>query len=331
MSKIPAREIALHILKAVEADGAYANLALNRTLEQHQPEKQDRAFATELAYGTLRTLNTLDWIISRFLQKPLGAQSVWVRNILRTGVYQIFYMDRVPPAAACNEAVELTKKFGTPGAVGFVNGVLRNIVRKKDELVFPSPETDLVSHISLRYSHPTWMVERWLREFSVEETVAICKANNNTPPNSIRTNTLRISPEELKVLLEQEGLSARPSRLAPEGLEIKGFLSLRMLQSFRDGLFQIQDESSMLVAHAVNPAPRTRVIDACSAPGGKTTHLAQVMDNEGSVRAFDLHPHKLDLVRENCSRLGITCVETMILDARNLSRFLPPAGIRTPS
>ncbi|MDP3051257.1 MAG: 16S rRNA (cytosine(967)-C(5))-methyltransferase RsmB [Eubacteriales bacterium] len=318
MSKIPAREIALHILKAVEADGAYANLALNRTLEQHQPEKQDRAFATELAYGTLRTLNTLDWIISRFLQKPLGAQSVWVRNILRTGVYQIFYMDRVPPAAACNEAVELTKKFGTPGAVGFVNGVLRNIVRKKDELVFPSPETDLVSHISLRYSHPTWMVERWLREFSVEETVAICKANNNTPPNSIRTNTLRISPEELKVLLEQEGLSARPSRLAPEGLEIKGFLSLRMLQSFRDGLFQIQDESSMLVAHAVNPAPRTRVIDACSAPGGKTTHLAQVMDNEGSVRAFDLHPHKLDLVRENCSRLGITCVETMILDAREL-------------
>ncbi|MDQ7791942.1 MAG: 16S rRNA (cytosine(967)-C(5))-methyltransferase RsmB [Clostridia bacterium] len=318
MSKIPAREIALHILKAVESDGAYANLALNKALEEYQPEKLDRAFTTELAYGTLRTLNTLDWIISRFLQKPLGAQSVWVRNILRTGAYQIFYMDRVPPAAACNEAVELTKKFGTPGAVRFVNGVLRNIVRKKDELAFPDPEEDLVSHISLRYSHPTWMVERWLKEFGVEETVALCRANNNTPPNSIRTNTLRVSREELKAVLEQEGLTVRPTRLAPEGLEITGFLSLRILQSFRKGLFQIQDESSMLVAHAVNPAHGTRVVDACSAPGGKTTHLAQVMGNEGSVRALDLHPHKLDLVRDNCVRLGITCVEALLLDARDL-------------
>jgi len=131
---ITAREIALHILKAVEADGAYANLALNRALEAYRPTKLDRAFATELAYGTLRTLNTLDWITARFLKQPLGAQTVWIRNILRLGVYQLFYMDKVPPGAACNEAVELAKKFGTPGAVRFVNGVLRNIARQKDQI-----------------------------------------------------------------------------------------------------------------------------------------------------------------------------------------------------
>lgn len=318
MSEIPAREIALHVLKAVESEGAYANLALNRALEHYQPGKLDRAFATELSYGTLRALNTLDWIISRFLQKPLGAQSVWIRNILRMGVYQVFYMDKVPPAAACNEAVELAKKYGTPGAVRFVNGVLRNIVRQKDDIVFPSAEEDLISHIALRYSHPTWLVDRWLREFGFEETVSLCQANNTTPPNTVRTNTLRTSREDLIRTLEQEGVTVRATRFAPEGLEIKGFLSLRTLSSFHAGVFQVQDESSMLVAHAVNPAHGTRVIDVCSAPGGKTTHLAQLMGNQGVIRALDIHPHKLDLIRENCERLGVTCVETVCQDSRSL-------------
>lgn len=313
-----AREIALHVLKAVEAEGAYANLALNQALEEHQPSKLDRGFATELAYGTLRTLNTLDWIISRFLQKPLAAQNVWVRNILRQGTYQLFYMDRVPPAAACNEAVELAKKYASPGAAGFVNGVLRNIIRHRQEIVFPSLEEDPVGHISLKYSHPTWMVERWLDEFGIEGTIALCRANNVTPPNTIRTNTLRITRQALAERLEAEGLQVRETRFAPEGLEIKGFYSLRTLPSFREGLFQVQDESSMLVAHAVNPVPRSRVLDVCSAPGGKTTHLAQLMHDEGTVMAFDVHPHKLELIRESCRRLGITSVQAVLKDARDL-------------
>lgn len=318
LSEMPAREIALHVLKVVESEGAYANLALNRALEQHQPGKLDRAFATELAYGSLRVMNTLDWIISRFLRKPLGAQSIWIRNILRMGAYQIFYMDKVPPAAACNEAVELAKKYGTPGAARFVNGVLRNVVRRKDDIVFPSAEEDLVSHIALRYSHPTWLVERWLGQFGVEETVALCRANNATPPNVIRTNTLRITREDLVKTLEREGLVVRTTRFAPEGLEISGFLSLRMLSGFRAGAFQVQAESSILAGHAVSPEPGARVIDVCSAPGGKTTHLAQLMGNEGVVRALDIHPHKLDFIRENCERLGITCVEALCRDSRNL-------------
>lgn len=319
LAEIPAREIALHVLKAVESEGAYANLALNRALEHHQPGKLDRAFATELAYGTLRVLNTLDWIISRFLHKPLGDQSVWIRNILRMGAYQIFYMDKVPAPAACNEAVELAKKYGTPGTARFVNGVLRNVVRRKDDIVFPSAEEDLVSHIALRYSHPTWLVERWLGEFGLEETTALCRANNATPRNTIRTNTLRTGRENLTKTLEQEGLTVRATRFAPEGLEISGFLSLRGLPSFEAGLFQIQDESSMLAGHALSPAAGDRVLDACSAPGGKTTHLAQLMQDRGVIRALDVHPHKLDFIRENCARLGITCVEVRCGDARELA------------
>ncbi len=318
MTVVAAREIALHILKAVESDGAYANLALNRALEEYRPTKLDRAFATELAYGTLRTLNTLDWITARYLKQPLGAQTVWIRNILRLGVYQLFYMDKVPPGAACNEAVELAKKFGTPGAARFVNGVLRNIARQKDQIVFPDLEEDPVDHISLKYSHPTWMVERWLTEFGPEGTIALCQANNTIPPNTIRTNTLKVDRNTLMHRLVQEGLTVRRTEIAPDGLQIDGFLSIRSLSSFQEGLFQIQDESSMLVAHAVNPAPGARVLDVCSAPGGKTTHMAQLMQNEGVIKAMDIHPHKLDLVAENCRRLGITNVETMLLDARDL-------------
>ncbi|ACA60093.1 16S rRNA (cytosine(967)-C(5))-methyltransferase RsmB [Candidatus Desulforudis audaxviator] len=318
MAEVSAREIALHVLKAVEADGAYANLALNRALEEFRPSKLDRAFATELAYGTLRTLNTLDWIVSRYLQQPLGDQTVWSRNILRLGAYQLFYMDKVPAGAACFEAVELAKKYGTPGTARFVNGVLRNVARHKDELQFPDPETDLVTHISLKYFHPTWLVKRWLTELGPEETIALCQANNTIPPNTIRVNTLRVDRDSLAVRLEQEGLTVRKTRFAPEGLEIGGFVSMRALPSFQQGLFQIQDESSMLVAHAVNPARGVRILDACSAPGGKTTHLAQLMENEGIIKALDIHQHKLKLVSDNCRRLGIDNVETELLDARDL-------------
>jgi len=315
---IGARELALKVLKAVEVDGAYANIALNKHLEEYQPSKLDRAFATELAYGVIRTLNTIDWVLTRFIQKPLAAQSVWIRNILRMGAYQLLYMDRVPPAAACNEAVELAKKYGTPGMAGFVNGVLRNVVRHRDEITFPPLETDPVSHISLKYSHPTWMVERWLHEFGVEETIALCRANNVTAPNTVRTNTLRTSREQLAAALKEEGVVARKTRYAPEGLEIRGFVSLRTLKAYQHGLFQVQDESSMLIGHAVNPASGSRVLDVCGAPGGKATHLAQLMQDDGTIIAMDIHPHKLALIEENCRRLGVKSVQAVAFDAREL-------------
>lgn len=320
MANISAREIALKALKAVEEEGAYANLALNKMLEKYQPNKLDRAFATELTYGTLRTLNTLDWVISRFLRQPLASVNVWVRNILRMGTYQLMFLSKVPPAAACNEAVELSKKYANQGVVKFVNGVLRNITRNLNKIEYPDIDTDPVSHVSLRYSHPTWMVERWLKEYGLNQTIELCKANNVSPPNTIRTNTLRITRDELIARLNDEGVRAVKTNYAPEGLNIEGFLSYRTLPSFQQGLFQIQDESSMLVGHAINPAHGSRVIDAAAAPGGKSTHLAQLMHNTGLVLAFDLHPHKLDLIQENCKRLGITNVKGRVGDTREMPK-----------
>ncbi|MEG6615239.1 16S rRNA (cytosine(967)-C(5))-methyltransferase RsmB [Peptococcaceae bacterium 1198_IL3148] len=322
MSNVNAREMALMALKSVEEEGAYANLALNRVLEKYKPEKLDRAFATEIVYGSLRTMNTLDWVISRFLQQPLASQTVWVRNILRIGTYQLIYMDKVPAAAACNESVELAKKYANPGVVKFVNGVLRNITRNLDNLDYPDIESDPVSHVALKYSHPRWMVERWLKEYGVEQTIELCKANNLTPPNTIRTNTLRISREALINLLQAEGVKVQKTKYVSEGLKIDGFLSFRHLEAFQQGLFQIQDESSMLVGHALNPAHGSRVIDAAAAPGGKSTHIAQLMENTGLILSFDIHPHKLKLIEENCRRLGITNVKVSVGDSREIAADL---------
>ncbi len=322
MSGITARELALKVLTAVLEEGAYANLALNKVLERYRPAKLDRAFATELAYGALRALNTLDWVLAQFVSRPLDVQPPAIRNILRLGAYQLLYMPRVPPPAVCNEGTELAKKYGHAGLVKFVNGVLRNIARSGDKIKFPPLEQKPVEHISLCYWHPPWLVERWLAEYGLEETVNFCRANNTPAPNTVRTNTLKIDRESLARLLEEEeGLSVEKAAFAPEGLHISNYISLGSLKSFREGLFTVQDESSMLAARALSPTPGAFVIDACSAPGGKTTHLAELMKNTGRIVASDIYRHKLALVEENCARLGITIVEPLEEDARNLGKM----------
>jgi len=317
--EMTAREIALRVLKAVEEKKAYANLALNQMLEKYRPGKLDRSFTTELVYGVVRYLNTLDWVLGKFIKRSLKEQTPWVRNILRLGAYQIMYMDRVPASAACNESAVLARKYGHPGSVGFVNGVLRNLARNLHSIEFPHIEKDPVAHISLRYAHPEWMVKRWLSEYGREETIKLCQANNKPAPNTIRTNTLKISRRQLASRLLEEGLDVSETRFAPEGLNIGGFYSLGSLGSFQEGLFQVQDESSMLAGHALSPEPGAKVLDACGGPGGKTTHLAQLMQNKGKILSVDIHGHKLGLVRESCRRLGIRIVETKEADVRELA------------
>lgn len=246
-------------------------------------------------------------------------QTPWIRNILRLGVYQILYMDRVPPPAAINEAANQARRFGHPGAVKFVNGVLRNILRRSGKINFPSLDKDPVGHISLKYSHPGWLVERWIAQMGVEETISLCLANNRPAPNAVRVNTLKTTREDLMDLLDREGVKAVKTGYSPDGLILEGVRGLRGFPPFEEGLFQVQDESSMLVGHAVSPEPGSLVLDVAGAPGGKTTHLAQMMGDRGTVIATDIHPHKLKLIEDNCSRLGITCVRPVKADARNLA------------
>lgn len=322
MTKISAREIALEVLEAVECEGSYASLALNRLMEKYRPGKLDRAFATELAYGTLRFLKTIDWVLGQFVKQPLSAQTAPVRNILRLSVYQLMYLDKVPASAACNEGAEMAKKHGHPGAVKFVNGVLRGIARRISDIKFPGLADDPVGHISIKYSHPAWMVERWIREYGTEETILLCRSNNAPSPNTVRVNTLKITRDGLVEKLKREGLALKETAVAPEGIKIEGFLSIASIAAFREGLFLVQDESSMLASRVLAPVPGSTAIDTCSAPGGKTTHLAQLMENRGEIFAFDVHPHKLDLIKENSARLGIDIIKEFSGDAREMPEKL---------
>jgi len=318
-----AREVALRLLTRIEQEAAYANLALGDWLNRSGVTGPDRGLATELVYGGLRHRLTLDWVIDQFSTTPTAKMTPWIRNILRQGVYQLLFLDRIPVNAAVSESVELAKRFGHPGTVRLVNAVLRGISRSKGTINYPDVKQEPVRHISVRYSHPEWMVQRWLGQFGLEGTIALCQTNNRAPDLFLRCNTLKVKPEELMPVLSEQGVKTEPAQLAPEGLKVvEGRLAVEELPSFGGGLFTVQGESSMLVGYAVKPRPGSTAVDCCSAPGGKTTHLAQLMQNHGRVYAFDIHPHRLGLVKDACRRLGIDIVETFMADARELPEWL---------
>jgi 16S rRNA (cytosine967-C5)-methyltransferase len=258
-----AREIALKVINDVTSNHAYANIALVRELNRHKVSDQDRRFITELVYGTIKAGETLDWIIGHYVTRSLNKVAPVILNILRMGMYQIFFLSKVPVSAACNQAVELTKKYGHIGTVKFVNAVLRNAGRGPEKVVYPDREKNIVKFLALKYFHPQWMVARWVKRLGPEATEELCQINNVTPALSLRTNTLKNTREELLNILEQEGVSAEPSEWTPEGIVCHSYPALSTLKSLRDGLFQIQDESSMLVAHILAPNPGEFIIDAC--------------------------------------------------------------------
>lgn len=314
-----AREIALEILYKVDVEDTYANIAVRDVLKISILNSLDRGLVTELVYGTVRTRNTIDWFLNQLLNKGIKKVTPWIRNILRLGVYQLYFLDKIPASAAVNESVKLAKKYGHAGTVKLVNGVLRNFERRKQEFVFPDFNEKPLQHISIKYSHPEWMVKNWLKEFGVKATIELCTANNRPATNSIRTNTLKISREDLMGELKKEGVSCRESSFAPEGLIIDNFHSLDELEAFKKGYFLLQDEASMVIAHLLKPQPGAFIIDACAAPGTKTTHLAQLSNDTGQILAFDIYEHKLNLIRDNCQRLGINSVRVNLKDAREIS------------
>lgn len=323
-----ARDLALQALHRIDTRGAYASLALSEVLDLYAAvDKRERALATELTYGVVRRLKTLDYLIGMFSARPVAAIDPWVRNALRLAVYQIEHLDRVPAPAAVNAAVEQVRRCGRGGLVGFANGVLRGFLRGRDRVRFPDPETDPVAHLAVVYSHPEWLVRRWLERYGFAATRDLLEFDNTAAPVTVRVNRLRTSPEELARRLAAEGVQARPGRWLQEVLVIEGFPRLEDLPSFRAGLFQVQDEAAVLVGRVVDPRPGDTVLDVAAAPGGKCTHLAELMDDRGRVIANDPHPGRLALIEENCRRLGIRCVEMTSMDGRALpERFAGRAG-----
>ena len=310
IKKDTARQIALEVICAVIDGGAYANIALNKTLRTKKTDDRDRRFITELVYGTIKAKGTLDWLLSQLSARPLAKIDKVILNILRMGLYQIFYLDKVPASAACNESTELAKAASHAGAAKFVNGILRSAVRGREAgtLLFPDKSADAALNLALIKMHPLWLVKHWLKQFGEEETEKLLDYNNLPPVLSLRTNTLKTTRSNLLKVLQAAGFEAVPSKWCEEGIICTKTAGLNALMEKVPDAFYMQDESSMLVAHAVCPKPGMTVFDLCAAPGGKTTHLAQLMQNKGRIYACDIHPHKMELIKENAVRLGIDII-----------------------
>jgi len=309
------REIALKTIYDINEKGAYSNIALNKQLMSNAFKDVDRAFITDLVYGTIKWKLTIDYIISSFSSIKLKKISPWIINILRLGVYQILYMDRIPESAACNESVKLAKKFGHAASSSFVNGVLRNVARNKSSITYPDKEKNPAMYLSVKYSHPEWLVERWISDFGFDFTEGLLASNNEVPDFTVRVNTLKTSKEDLMADLSKNGIQAIEGKAVEEAIILRNPGSFLNLSSYKLGHFQVQDESSMLSAIILDPKPGQLVIDVCSAPGGKATHMAQIMKNKGQIIARDVHEHKIDLINEAAKRLGISIIKAEVHDA----------------
>jgi len=312
-----AREIALEIIHGVHKDDGYANLLLSKLLAKSSLSKRDRAFVTELVYGTLRREGTLDWILTQYSSRELSKIPLQALDILRLGCYQIFYT-RVAPHAICNESTELAKKFFHKGLASFTNGLMRTIVRKKDKLPWPDQKEDPISYISLKHSHPKWLVEMWIEDFGLEEARRLCRADNQRPHLTIRANRLKTSRDDLIKTLSNKAVQATESKLVPESIMIAETGEISTLPEFKEGLFFVQDESSMMVSHILAPQEGETILDLCAAPGGKATHIAEMMNDRGKIIAVDINPKRLNLVRDNVARLGIGIIETIQSDGTKL-------------
>lgn len=312
----PARNCALKALIQFRREKAWTDLYLKNSLSQLTPE--DAALATAITYGVLQNMSLIDFYIAQYSSIKLNKIMPQVLDALRCGVYQILFMDRIPPFAAVNETVALVKKHGNPRAGAFANAVLRKIVSTKDDLP-PVPKNNPITYLATSYSHPEWLVKKLADQFGVEEAEQIIDANNKEAPLYIRVNTLKTDADSLIDTLAKQGITALKSGL-DNALLCKGEKPLHLTEEFKSGLFYIQDLASQLAASLLDPNPSDSLIDMCSAPGGKSITAAQHMNNRGSVKAFDIHEHKINIIKQNAQKYGTSIIKAAVNDS---SVFVP--------
>jgi 16S rRNA (cytosine967-C5)-methyltransferase len=315
------RRLAAEILAKVDTRKAYADLLLDYTLKSAGLDARDRALVTELTYGTLRWRGRLDGYVNPRIRGSLKTTDPFIRNLLRLTLYQLMFLDRIPDYAAVNEAVKLAKSHGGRSTAGFVNGVLRTILRGKEEAIGPELTDGRIGNFAEYWSHPEWLVQRWLQYFGSEEIEPLLKANNEEAPLVLRTNLNRGTREALLDLFASRNVQALPSPWSPQGIRIESNVPVDELPGFQDGRFQIQGEASQLVAYLLGPKPGERILDACAAPGGKTTHVAELMADCGLIVATDISAKGIEHLKENVKRLGLKSIHVLCADiTRGLSR-----------
>lgn len=307
------REIVLEVLLEITEHGMYSHIVLRDVLNKYQYlEKKERSFITRVTEGTLEHMMEIDYILDQFSKVKVKKMKPVIRNIMRSAVYQMKYMDSVPVSAACNEAVKLAVRKGFGSLRGFVNGVLRNVARNLDQIAYP---TEPLKRLSIQYSMPEWILNLWLKAYDSDIVEQMLQAFQRETPLTIRCNLRMVTPKQLKEHLEAEGVTVKVHPYLEYAFHISGFDYLGDLESFQNGEFSVQDISSMLVSELAGPKEGDYVIDVCAAPGGKSLHMAEKLNGSGHVEARDLTEYKVGLIQENIERTGLSNVEAVQQDA----------------
>ena len=309
------RGLAIKILNRIDRTDAYLDKLLEIEIKNSELSGQDKALLFEIVHGVIRWLGRIDWILNGFYKGQFSKAVPNIKNALRVAVYQMLFLDKVPDYAAVNESVDFVKKLQGQKHADQTNAVLRNILRTKDAINYPNPEEDLVNYLATYYSHPYWMVKRWLARFGKEHTEQLLIANNAKPSLSLRVNNLVTNKTELKSLLNNVNLKYT------ESIYVKDFIKLNILTNitdwgyFANGYFSVQDESTGIPVYLLDPKPGMRVLDLCAAPGGKTGLIADLMNNEGEIIALDKYESRAKILEKNLNRLKITNVKIEVADA----------------
>ena len=309
------RQLAIKILRRIEKTDAYVDIIIDNELQKSKLSRNEKGFVNELVNGTLRWRGKLKWLIVQFYDGKYKKCPSNIKYILEVTLYQLLHLYNIPDYAAINEGVLLAKKLNGNYWARKVNGILRSIIREKQQLAYPDINYNAAEFIAVKYSHPQWLVERWINRYGVEDTQKLCEANNQTPEISLRVNRITISTQKLQNILLKEKIEVRQPGYLSEFLKVKKLPNLSKYKPFQQGLFSIQDESAGLVAHLVDPKPGELIVDLCAAPGGKTTHIAELAANKCYILANDLYFNRLLLIRQNIKRLGLQNINLLNADA----------------
>ena len=307
------RKLACIVLQTIYQTQAFADEVFDDTTTEITMSESDRALAFGLVYGVLRYAITIDWHLDKVSRKPVARLPLNVATILRVAAYQLLYLDRIPDSAAVNEAVKLIRKQPGHDWGGLVNAVLRNLIRQPPPSL-PDSTVAPIEALSLNYACPAWMVERWIKAFGKDLAEMLCRKTLEIPPVTLRTNTLHCTRKNILDRLEVEGISLQKTSVSPIGLTVEKCGIPGKLSVVQDGSCYIEDEAAQLIPPLLDPQPGEHILDACAAPGGKTTHLAQLMQNQGTIIALDRQHIRLARLADNCRRLGITIVESYAHD-----------------
>ncbi len=309
------REIALKVLYKVDKEQAYSNIALNQMLKENKElTTKDKGLISEITYGVTNWKLTIDAIISKYSKVKIKKISPWIINILRMGIYQIIWLDRIPKSAAVNESVNLSKRYGHISSANFVNAILRKVT-KEDYIEFTQIENP-IERISKMYSMPIWIVEQLIKEReNIEEVESICKELSERPNISVRRNNLKIDKKTFEESLTKNKIKFQNSEINSDFYILEGIKNIEQLDLFQKGYLTVQDISAGLAVYYLQPKSGENILDACSAPGGKTTYIAELMGNRGRIEAWDIYEHRTNLIKENAKRLGIKIIHTEEKDA----------------